>query len=366
MRPPAIDPVSTDVAAFVGRAVSGPTQPTLVTSFADYTSIFGDFTDPAESFLPWAVRGFFENGGRRAYIARVPSGATLDYLGDASAPADDVSGLAALEKLQDVSLLVVPDAVRDVALTAAIVDHCEIRADRFAVLSLPEAADFERDLQHDSSYAAIYAPWLRVPDASGKGAVLVPSVGHVAGVYARTDLSEGVHKAPANEAVNGLADDPGFGGPLERVIMKAEQDAMNPAINGIREFAGRGVRVWGARTMSRNPEWKYVSVRRLLIYLEQSIERGIQWAVFERNEPALWMQVTTVITTFLHTCWLGGMFLGSRMQEAAFVRCDRTTMTQDDIDNGRLVVVVGVAPLRPAEFVIFRIGMWTADHRDDD
>lgn len=369
VHPPEIDPVSTEVTAFVGRTVSGPTKPTLVTSFADYTRTFGDFTDPAESFLPWAVRGFFENGGRRAYIARVLGGATLDYLGDARKREDEVLGLAALETMDDISLVVVPDAVRDPALTAAIVDHCEIHQDRFAILSVPLGADLEHvQPPHDSSYAAIYAPWLRVLDATAKGSVLVPAVGHVAGIYVRTDINRGVHKAPANEVVNGLAVDAAPGGPLERAVTNAEQDELNPrGINVIRDFgsAGRGVRVWGARTMSRNPEWKYVNIRRLLMYLEQSIARGIQWAVFEPNEPALWQNVRSAIENFLVTCWRNGMFLGNRMEEAAFVKCDRSTMTQADIDNGRLVVIIGVAPLRPAEFVIFRIGMWTADHRDD-
>jgi phage tail sheath protein FI len=365
--PPAIDPVSTEVAAFVGQTVSGPTQPTLVTSFADYMRTFGDFTDPAESFLPFAVRGFFENGGRRAYIARVLGGATLDYLGDASMPEDQVAGLAALETMDDVSLVVIPDAVRDDALTAAIVDHCEIRKDRFALLSVPLGANLDVQPPHDSSYAAIYLPWVRVPDASGKGAVLVPAVGHVAGIYARTDIERGVHKAPANEAVHGLAFDTALGAPLERVITKVESDALNPrGINVIRDFgAGGGVRVWGARTMSRNPEWKYVSVRRLVTFLERSIERGLTWVVFEPNELALWQNVRSAVENFLVTCWRNGMLLGARPDEAFFVKCDRSTMSQNDIDNGRLVVMVGVAPARPAEFVIFRIGMWTADHPDD-
>jgi phage tail sheath protein FI len=364
VQPPAIDPISTDHTAFVGRTLGGPTTLTRVTSFLEFMRIFGDLMDPAESYLPWAVRGFFENGGRHASVARVIGRGTLDYLGDARRPADDVSGLATLDGRDDVNLVVVPDAVRDAALTAAVIDHCEIHRDRVAILALPFDADPARAAPpRDTSHAAMYAPWLRVPDASGKGTVTIPAVGHVAGIYARVDLNEGVHKAPANEAVHGLFTND----PLDPVITKVLADDLAlRGINVIRDFrdAGRGVRVWGARTMARDPEWKYVSVRRLLVFLEQSIARGIQWVVFEPNEPRVWTLVRGAIENFLTSCWRSGMLMGSTMKEAAFVTCDQATMTQDDIDNGRLVVRVGVAPLKPAEFVIFRIGLWTADRRD--
>jgi hypothetical protein len=177
----------------------------------------------------------------------------------------------------------------------------------------------------------------------------------VCGIYARTDIERGVHKAPANEIVRGLTE-------FEININKARQDVLNPeGINALRFFPGRGSRVWGARTMSSDPEWKYVNVRRLFIYLEHSIDKATQWAVFEPNGDRLWNNIRRTIEDFLLVQWKNGALLGEKPEKAFFVRCDRTTMTQNDLDNGRMICLIGVSPVKPAEFVIFRIGQWTGD-----
>jgi phage tail sheath protein FI len=187
--------------------------------------------------------------------------------------------------------------------------------------------------------------------------MLIPPAGHVAGIMARTDIERGVHKAPANEVVRSALD-------LEFPITKGMQDILNPrGVNCIRDFRadGRGIRLWGARTMSSDPMWKYVNVRRLFIFVEESIDQGTQWVVFEPNDFATWAAVTRTITNFLTTVWRSGALMGLTAGEAFFVKCDRTTMTQDDIDNGRLICYIGIAPVKPAEFVIFRISQKTME-----
>jgi phage tail sheath protein FI len=178
---------------------------------------------------------------------------------------------------------------------------------------------------------------------------LVPPGGHVAGIYARSDTERGVHKAPANEAVRGAQD-------VEFCVTPGEQAILNPkGVNVIRAFPGRGILVWGARTLSSNTLWKYINVRRLFNYVEESIDEGTQWVVFEPNDEKLWKRVVQTITQFLTRVWKDGALMGTKAEEAFFVKCDRSTMTQDDIDNGRLVCLIGIAPVKPAEFVIFRI-----------
>jgi uncharacterized protein len=180
----------------------------------------------------------------------------------------------------------------------------------------------------------------------------LPPGGYVAGIYARSDTERGVHKAPANEVVLGASD-------VEFQISKGEQDVLNPkGVNVIRSFPGRGIRVWGARTLSSNSLWKYINVRRLFIFIEASVEKGTQWVVFEPNDDRLWARVRATINQFLTGVWRSGALMGTTPEEAFFVKCDRSTMTQDDIDNGRLVCVIGIAPVKPAEFVVFRIAQW--------
>ncbi|MGK2858627.1 MAG: phage tail sheath family protein, partial [Thermoanaerobaculia bacterium] len=243
--------------------------------------------------------------------------------------------------------------------------------DRFAILSASEE-DQNRPIAQinppqDSTYAAFYLPWIRVlAPHTPNGHVLIPPTGHLAGIYARVDVERGVHKAPANEVVRGIInrDLSGDDKPLRAILSKQQQDMLNPkGVNVIRDFRpdGRGIRVWGARTMSSDPMWKYINVRRLFIFIEQSIDRGTQWAVFEPNYEQTWTAIRLSITAFLRTVWRNGALAGVTQDEAFFVKCDRTTMSQDDWDNGRLICLIGVAPVKPAEFVIFRISQKTVE-----
>jgi hypothetical protein len=258
----------------------------------------------------------------------------------------------------DIALVAVP-GVTDEAVQAALLVHCELLKYRFAVLDgKPATSDISKIESHrnnyDSKYGGYYTPWLRTLDLSTGREMLNPPSGYVLGICARVDNERGVHKAPANEVVRGITD-------VELRFGDGEQDVLNPkGINLIREFEGRGIRVWGARTTTSDTEWKYVNVRRLFIFLEHSIDRGTQWVVFEPNTESLWQRVVETIESFLFGVWKSGALMGTKPEEAYFVRCDRTTMTQDDIDNGRLVCLIGVAPAYPAEFVIFRIGQFTA------
>jgi phage tail sheath protein FI len=267
------------------------------------------------------------------------------------------TGLAALKEQDDVSIVCVPDENDIRGLTEAVVTHCENMGERFAVLQAPQNAGRVSQLETpvDSSYAAYYYPWLEVKDPLTNQDKTVPPGGHVAGMFARNDAEEGVHGAPANMVVRGALD-------LQLDVTKGEQDVLNPkGVNCIRSFQGRGIRVWGARTCSSDPEWKYVNVRRLFLYIEQSIDEGTQWAVFEPNDVDLWDRVTQSISNFLTTTWRDGALMGSTADEAFYVRCGESTMTQDDIDNGRLICEIGIAPVKPAEFVIFRIQQWTEE-----
>jgi uncharacterized protein len=284
-------------------------------------------------------------------------------------PYDDA--LAALLALEDISIVAAPGSstfAAAAAINQALIGNAESRrAYRIAVLDTPP--DLEpndvRGLKNliDSKHAALYYPWIRVSnpmaatDPLQPGEIDVPPSGAVCGIYARSDVQRGVWKAPANETVTGALD-------LQRDVRFGEQEGLNPlGINCIRKLPNRGIRVWGARTLSSDPEWKYVNIRRYFIYLEASIDRGTQWAVFEPNGEALWANVRTTVSDFLYNEWMNGALLGATPKEAYFVRCDRSTMTQNDLDNGRLVCQVGVAAIKPAEFVIFKIGQKTADAR---
>jgi phage tail sheath protein FI len=298
------------------------------------------------------------------------------YLGEDEGP--EKSGLFTFEGIEEISIVAAPGSTADdpnlsadenqrrvIAINNALIAHCQLRMRyRVAVLDaqpgqiLSEVRDTRGKL--DSTHAAFYYPWVTVLDPldpEGRREIAVPPSGFVAGIYARTDVLHGVVKAPANEVVFGAV---GF----ERLLNKAQQDILNPlGINCFRFFEGRGLRLWGARTISSDPEWKYISVRRYFAYLEHSIDRGTQWAVFENNGDALWANVRRTVEDFLFNEWRNGALLGLKPEQAFFVRCDRSTMTQNDLDNGRLICLVGVAVVKPAEFVIFRIGQMTADAR---
>ncbi|HEY7303645.1 MAG TPA: phage tail sheath C-terminal domain-containing protein [Bryobacteraceae bacterium] len=278
------------------------------------------------------------------------------------------TGLFSLTTVDDISIVAAPGRI-SAGLQGALISHCENMRYRFAVLDGPAPPDDSipdvqnQRQQYDTKYAALYYPWMLIDDPFPANLQDIHSVpiapsGHVAGIYARVDIERGVHKAPANEVVRGITG-------LQRIINKGEQEILNPFpsnINVIRDFRpdNRGIRVWGGRVITSDPDWKYVNVRRLLIFIEKSIDVGLQWVVFEPNAEPLWARVRRTIANFLRTVWRGGALEGTKPEEAYFVRCDRTTMTQADIDNGRLIVVIGVAPVKPAEFVIIRIGLFTA------
>jgi phage tail sheath protein FI len=301
--------------------------------------------------------------------------ATMDdviYVGADNAQPELRTGLFSFQNIDDISLVAAPGRVSPV-MQGALIDHCELMRYRFAVLDGPpppndslNSVQFQRQ-QFDTKYAAIYYPWMLIPEpfplnANDVPDFPIPPSGHMLGIYARTDIDRGVHKAPANEVVRGVLG-------LQRIVNKGEQDILNPYpvnINVIRDFRhnNRGIRVWGGRVITSDSDFKYVNVRRLLIFVEKSIDLGLQWVVFEPNAEPLWARVVRSISNFLTVVWRNGALEGTKREEAFFVKCDRTTMTQTDIDSGRLIVVIGVAAVKPAEFVIVRIGLWTA-HSDE-
>jgi phage tail sheath protein FI len=292
-----------------------------------------------------------------------------EYVGQEDPDTNRKSGLVTFEDLEDISIVGAPGATASYderetdanATINALITHAQKMRYRIAVLDSGEGLSISevrsQRAKMDSSYAALYYPWVRVLDPVTNTEINLPPSGFVAGIYARNDTNRAVYKAPANEVVNGAI---GF----EKLLNKAQQEVLNPeGINCFRFFEGRGFRLWGARTISSDPEWKYVNLRRYFAYLEHSIDKGTQWAVFEPNGEMLWGNVRRTIEDFLLNEWQNGALLGDKPEKAYFVKCDRSTMSQNDLDNGRLVCLIGVAPLRPAEFVIFRIGQWTADRK---
>jgi uncharacterized protein len=275
------------------------------------------------------------------------------------------SGLEALSEIDELSILCAPNEGDVPGLTGELIAHCEKLRNRFAILNSPQAVGKkilespqsigpEGDLMPvgESDYAAYYFPWLKVIDGKTGIERLVPPCGHVAGIYARTDIERGVSKAPANAPVRGAIG-------LQLTVLNAEQDILNPrGVNCIRPFAGRGTLIWSARTISADPGWKYINVRRLFIFIEESIRRSTQWVVFEPNNELLWDRIKQTVSDFLVDVWRDGALMGRSREEAFFVKCDRTTMTDNDIENGRVIILIGIAPVRPAEFVIFRLSQW--------
>ena len=282
-----------------------------------------------------------------------------DYVGTHSNPALR-AGLSALEldEFADVAIVYAPNA--DISTAKCVIAHCEHTASRFAVVDCPRGVIDERQLKPKdeltaSPYAAYYYPWLWINDPNSGARFLVPPGGAVCGIYARMDNTRGVFKAPANQSVVGAID-------MEVEVSHATQEMLNSrSVNIIRQFPGRGIQVWGARTLSSDPVWRYISVRRGVIFLEQSILTSTQWVIFEPNNHTLWVRVHQAISQFLQSQWLAGALSGTTQQEAFYVAVGRRTMTEDDILNGRLIVEIGIAPIRPAEFVILRINQKTIE-----
>ena len=290
-----------------------------------------------------------------------------EYVGSA----DDRTGFGALEAIDEITMLAVPDlmaahqsglideeGVKTVQL--GMIAHCELMGDRLAVIDpLPEMTPRQvrqwrlEGAGYDSKYAALYYPWIKVFDPSTGQNRFVPPSGHVLGVWSRNDTERGVHKAPANEVVRGAVE-------LQTNITKGEQDLLNPiGVNCIRAFPGRGIRIWGARTLSSDPAWKYVNVRRLFNYLEESVLLGTQWVVFEPNDEYLWSTIRRNISAFLMEEWRRGALFGATANEAYYVKCDAETNTPQTIDSGQVICEIGVCPVKPAEFVIFRLAQFS-------
>ena len=294
-------------------------------------------------------------GGSNGSVSNISA---ADFIGE-DRGAGRRTGIQSFLDNDVVSLIAIP-GVTDPNVQLTLVAHCENTGSRFAVLDIPkDARKVEDIIAHrnifDTNYAALYHPWLTVFDPLDKKNISIPPSGSMLGIYARSDNTRGVHKAPANEVVRGCVG-------LDCQFNTGEQDILNPkGVNLIRAFAGQGIRVWGARTATSNSSWKYINVRRLFIFIEESIKANTNWAVFEPNDEVLWVRVQRTISVFLTNLWRNGSLAGSSPEEAFFVHIGRDTMSQDDIDNGRLICVIGVAPVKPAEFVIFRISQKTAD-----
>lgn len=323
-------------------------DPQLITSWERFKNTFGDFQS-GNLTLAHAVYGFFNNGGTRCWVTR---------LTDISIAADVTDALQQFKAIDEIAIVAVPGAL-DVNIQTAVLDHCEDATlqDRFAILDGQRATVFmPADIQggvRNSDYAALYFPWINVYDPVSNSNIFAPPSGHMAGIYSRVDNERGVHKAPANVVIRGAVG-------VESRLSKADQDGLNPpGINVIRAFDSN-ITVWGARTLGgdANTEWKYINVRRLFLFLRESIDEGTQWVVFEPNTPDLWAKIRRNISAFLTNVWRSGALFGTTPQEAFFVKCDADTNPPEVRDLGQVVTEIGVAVVKPAEFVIFRISQW--------
>ncbi|HEX8115910.1 MAG TPA: phage tail sheath subtilisin-like domain-containing protein [Pyrinomonadaceae bacterium] len=339
--------------------------PKLCTTFGDFKRFFGDFSgDRNHSNLAHAVYGFFNNGGSRCYVMRVV------------AAGDIAKYLPQFEAIDEIAIVAAPGII-DRNTRSELNVHCRVRTqDRFAILDAPEVVETDGALDTtlfapsntnnvlppNSDYAAFYFPWIQVFDPVAKlrnpqtdGFIFVPPSGHVAGVYARVDTERGVHKAPANEVLLGALG-------LRYAVSKTQQDGLNPqGVNVIRNINGN-ITVWGARTAggNANSDLKFINVRRTLLFLRESIDEGTQWVVFEPNTPALWQRITRNVSAFLTNVWRSGALFGNTPGEAFYVKCDAETNPPEVRELGQVVTEVGVAIVRPAEFVIFRISQMAA------
>jgi phage tail sheath protein FI len=354
-------PVRPDGGPYAQAAAGSPQQ---ITSWTEFTQKFGEIQQ-ANQYLAHAVYGFFNNGGTRCWVARL---AKADDLADGLGQV-----LGRFEAIDEIAIVAAPlppdlDAAALNAVHVAVLAHCEGTEDRVAVL------DGNRDITGDNlvvsadgsgiwrpaspkGYGAFYFPWIEVADPLGRPGdrVAVPPSGHVAGIYARSDAQRGVHKAPANEVVLGALD-------VRYPVSKALQAALNPAgVNCIRAFGGT-IKVYGARSLASDPqgdpEWTYISTRRLVNFLRESLDEGTQWVVFEPNAPELWSKIRRNVSAFLTTVWASGALLGAAPEQAFYVRCDQTTNPPEVRDLGRVVAEIGVAVVKPAEFVVFRLSQW--------
>jgi uncharacterized protein len=371
-----IEAIGTSTAAFVGlapKATAHVNEAVPLVNWTAFTSRFvGDADADADAATPLAnaVQGYFLNGGSRCYVVNIGRGGAL---------AGNGAGLDVLEAIDDVSMVAAP-GFSDAASYDALIGHAETLGTRIAILDSPEEVggldaltrvaaieDGESGSEPETDgaggpglraresargYAAQYFPHIRARDALDPTRIVtVPPSGHIAGLFARSDAERGVHKAPANLAIRGALG-------VTRRLTDTEQGVLNPAgVNAIRLFEGSGVTLWGGRTLApAASEWRYVNVRRLFIMARESIRRGTQWVVFEPNDQRLWKSIRRDVSAFLMLLWRQGALMGTTPEEAFFVKCDEETNTPEEIEAGRVVTLIGMAPVRPAEFVIFRIG----------
>ncbi len=362
-----IQPVGTSTAAFLGvasLAEANVGQAIAINNWTQFQKAYvpsaaKDPKDAAATLLVHAVYGFFANGGSRCYVVNLGKGGSL------------VKGLRVLEQVDEVAIIAAP-GYADPASHDALLSHCELMKDRVAVLDGPEQVDSidrftvvgaaggndgdapkgVRPRPSDGGYGAVYWPWITVKDPiDGETLATVPPSGHLAGIYARTDATRGVHKAPANEIIRGALN-------VGYRLTPQEQGVLNPVgVNCIRFFTGQGIRVWGARTVADgSSEWRYLNVRRVFNFMEKSIARSTNWIVFEPNDQFLWQAIRRDITSFLTVLWRDGVLAGKTADEAFFVKCDSETNTPETIELGQVITLIGVAVVKPAEFIIFRIG----------
>lgn len=337
-----------------------PLIPQPINSWTDFTQAFGDL-QPANQFLAHAVYGFFNNGGSRCWVTRLPAARGTGFATSLD------QALRAFEGIDEIAIVAAPlppDTAAEVltSVQTKVVEHCENMQDRVAILDSGDTASgvaavtlatVGRPAQRPKGYGAFYFPWIEVTDPLGDaGAVIVvPPSGHLAGVYARSDAERGVHKAPANEVLRGALG-------VRYQVSKILQDELNPAgVNCIRSFGG-SIKVYGARTLASDSEWTYINVRRLVNFLRESIDEGTQWVVFEPNAPELWSRIRRNVGAFLNGVWASGALLGATADQAYYVRCDETTNPPEVREPGQVVTEIGVAIVRPAEFVIFRLSQW--------
>lgn len=381
-----IEAVPTSIAAFIGVAPNADAHLHEALGINNWTQFIKEYSaeGAASTPLSLAVYGFYQNGGGRCYVVNV--GAKRELVGDGR----QRKGIETLEEVDEVAIVAAP-GFTDAASYDTILSHCEKLKDRVAVLDAPEnTGNFNVDQlktvgtsgpakpkkpaageaaatadttttgptggvrarASDDGFGAFYFPWLVCRDPfSPKDMVNVPPSGHIAGIYARTDATRGVHKAPANETVRGALD-------LTYKVTREEQGELNRlGVNCIRQFATQGIRVWGARTLADSgSEWRYLNVRRLFNQIEESIANGTRWVVFEPNDLSLWKSIERDVSAFLTLQWRQGALMGATPEEAFFVSCNAETNTPESIDAGMVITMVGIAPVKPAEFVIFRIG----------
>jgi uncharacterized protein len=370
-----IEGVATSIAAFVGLAPGGPlNSPVQMSRWGQFAKVFADRNEPDKgpymegAFLAHAVRGFFDNGGTRCWVVRVGGSSSRDLGGDL----EERGGLVSLAAIGEVTMVCMPDALtlategdeaELTALQGKLIGHCENAGNRIAILDCPprlsprEILDWRTSVAgYDSNNAALYYPWLEVADPLADRPLLVPPSGHVAGVWCRTDAGYGVHRAPT-EGVLGAA---GLG---SDVAESDQAELAEAGVNSIRAFPRQGIRVWGARTLSSDPEWRSLPARRVFLHLAASIDQGTRWTVFEPNDERLWERLREQVEQFLDRSWRDGALAGETASEAYYVKCDGDTNAPEVIEAGQAVCEIGIAPVKPREFAVLRLSRIAAAGR---